>query len=73
VKSSKHLLQLLQIRPTKCTHYNYKGFICNNDITMHGARNLKSTTFLEESIATIFGTEDGGSMFIQNYSKLLQD
>jgi len=72
VKSNKHLLQLLQIRPTKCTHHNYKGLICNNDIIMHRVRNLKFTSFLEESIATIFRAEDGGSMFIQNCSTLLQ-
>jgi hypothetical protein len=40
---------------------------------MHRVRNVKFTTDLEEYIATIFRAEDGGSMFIQNCSKLLQD
>ena len=73
MESGEYLLQLLQIIPTKCTHYNYNGLIFNNDITTRRMRNLKFTTFLEESISTIFIAEDGGNMFIQNCSILLQD
>jgi hypothetical protein len=40
---------------------------------MHAVRNLKFTTDLGKCVAITFIAEDGGSMFIQNCSKLLQD